>query len=186
MAALLDFERKASHITDVSPLLIPGLLQTGDYARAIMVTGEVPAAEVETRVLVRVGRREVLTRRNPAKLLALVGETAIRQKIGDLQVTLDQLQHLLTVAEWPNVDLHVIPSATGWHPALEGPFFLIDFDDEQPIVHLENRRAALFFHEEADVAAYRIAVDRVMRLAMDPAESMKFIAGVSRELEAAG
>ncbi|GAA4849100.1 helix-turn-helix domain-containing protein [Saccharopolyspora rosea] len=184
MAALLDFERRASHITDVSPLLIPGLLQTADYARAIMVTGGVPAHEVETRVLVRVGRREVLTRRNPAQLLALVGENAIRQQIGDRQVTLDQLQHLLDFAERPNIDIRIIPCATGWHPALEGPFFLIDFADERPIVHLENRRAALFFHEEDDVEAYRNAVDSVLRVAMDPEESAEFIAGVVREVEA--
>ncbi|SDR03260.1 helix-turn-helix domain-containing protein [Actinopolyspora saharensis] len=183
MAALLEFERDASHITDVSPLLIPGLLQTADYARAIMISGEVPPSEVETRVAVRVGRRETLTRRNPAQLLALVGEAAIRQQIGGRETVVDQLNHLLNVAEMPNVDLRVVPASAGWTPALEGPFVLIDFDNDTPIVHLENRRAALFFHESADVDAYRSAVDKVKQVAMTPADSTALIANVITELE---
>ncbi|NHD19445.1 MULTISPECIES: helix-turn-helix transcriptional regulator [unclassified Actinopolyspora] len=183
MAALLEFERDSSHITDVSPLLIPGLLQTADYARAIMIAGEVPPSEVETRVAVRVGRRETLTRRNPAQLLALVGEAAIRQQIGGRETVVDQLNHLLNVAEMPNVDLRVVPASAGWTPALEGPFVLIDFDNDTPIVHLENRRAALFFHESADVDAYRSAVDKVKQVAMTPADSTALIANVITELE---
>ena len=95
LAALLDFEREAARITDVSPMLIPGLLQTADYARAIMVAGRIPTAEVETRVLVRVGRREAMTRRNPASLHSLIGEAALRQRIGGDRVIVDQLHHLL-------------------------------------------------------------------------------------------
>ncbi|MBB5160059.1 transcriptional regulator with XRE-family HTH domain [Saccharopolyspora phatthalungensis] len=183
MAALLEFERSAQRITDVAPLLIPGLLQTAEYARAIMVAAEVPTHEIETRVLVRVGRREVLTRREPANLLALVGEAAIRQEIGGRDVVLDQMHHLLNYAQMPTVDLRIVSSTAGWSPALEGPFVLIDFDDERPIVHVENRRAGLFFHEPDDIEAYRNAVDRVKSVAMSPADTTKLIADVITELE---
>ncbi|WP_092973974.1 helix-turn-helix domain-containing protein [Actinopolyspora lacussalsi] len=183
MAALIDFERNASHITDVSPLLIPGLLQTADYARAIMIAGEVPQSEVETRVVVRVGRREALTRRNPARFLALIGEAALHQEIGGSEVVLDQLKYLMSATEMPNVDLRIVPASAGWTPALEGPFVLIDFDADSPIVHLENRRAALFFHEADDIAAYRTAVDKVKEVSMTAAESTALIANVITELE---
>ncbi|MEV6233743.1 helix-turn-helix transcriptional regulator [Saccharopolyspora shandongensis] len=183
MAALVDFERSATQIIDVAPLLMPGLLQTADYARAIMVAAEVPAAEIETRVLVRVGRREVLTRRHPANLLALVGEPAIRQIIGGQDVMIDQLRHLLDFADRPNVTLQVVSSTAGWHPALEGPFVLIDSQDEPPVVHLENRRAALFFHEPEDVAAYQKAVDTVRNVAMSCETSAGLIADAIEELE---
>lgn len=183
MAALLDFERKASTITDVSPLLVPGLLQTADYARAIMVAGGVPASQVETRVLVRVGRREVLTRRNPARLVALVGEAALRQEIGGRTVLIEQLRYLEEVARWPNVGLRVVPAAAGWSPALEGPFVFIASDLQLPIVHLENRRAGMFFHEPDDVEAYRDAVVKVEEVALNSEESSGFIADVIKELE---
>ncbi len=184
MAALLGFERGAQRISDVAPLLIPGLLQTADYARAIMVAADVPTSEIETRVAVRVGRREVLTRRrNPAHLVALVGESAIRQKIGTRDVVLDQMHHLLTWADVSNVDLRVIPETAGWTPALEGPFVLIDFEEERPIVHVENRRAGLFFHEPDDIEAYRNAIDKVKSVAMSPADTTKLIADVIAELE---
>ncbi len=183
MAALLDFERSASVIVDVSPLLIPGLLQTADYARAIMVAAGVPASQIEMRVVVRVGRREVLTRRDPAQLLALVGEAALRQKIGGPQALIDQLNHLLKVADLPNVDLRIFPADGGWTPALEGPFVLINSADGPPIVHLENRRSGLFFHEKDDVAAYEAAIDRVKQEAMSPAASRGLIADIITELE---
>ncbi|MCA1185110.1 MULTISPECIES: helix-turn-helix transcriptional regulator [unclassified Saccharopolyspora] len=183
LAALLDFERAASHITDVAPLLIPGLLQTSDYARAIMVAASVPPAEIETRVLVRVGRREALMRRNPASLLALIGEAAIRQLIGGEQVVADQLRHLVDFGARPNVTIQVIPAASGWSPALEGPFLLIDLPNERPIVHLENRRSALFFHEAEDVDAYVSAVETVRQAAMSPERSKRLILDVIGEME---
>jgi transcriptional regulator with XRE-family HTH domain len=183
MAALLDFERTATQITDVSPLLIPGLLQTADYARAIMVAGGVPASQIETRVAVRVGRREVLTRRDPVRLLALIGAAALRQEIGGRSVALDQLHHLSKFATLPNVDLRVVTATAGWSPALEGPFVLVDSDHQSPIVHLENRRAGLFFHEPDDVNAYREAVDRVKEVAMSPDATEGLIADVITELE---
>lgn len=185
MAALLDFERNANQITDVSPLLVPGLLQTADYARAIMVAGAIPTGQIESRVIMRVGRREILDRREPVTLVALVGECALRQKVGGAQVMLDQLQHVQQLAKRGNVDVRVVPASAGWTPASEGPFVLLDFADEPPIVHLENRRAGLFFHESDDVDAYREAVDMVANAALSPDESIKLIAEVTTELETA-
>lgn len=183
MAALLEFERSATDITDVAPLLIPGLLQTSDYARAIMAAGNVPQHEIETRVVVRIGRREVLTRRHPSTLLALIGEAALRQEIGGRTVVIEQLQHLLEYSALSNVTVQVVPANVGWTPALEGPFMLISSEDAPPIVHLENRRAALFFHEPDDVSAYQDAVERVKKSVMSPAESEKLIFDLIEEME---
>lgn len=183
MAALLDFERAATAITDVAPMVIPGLLQTADYTRAIMIAGEISPTEIETRVLVRVGRREVITRRKPASLLALVDETAVRRDIGGSDVMLDQLRHLLDVSELPNVRLQIMPAGSGWHPGLDGPFMVIEPADGPPIVHLENRRAGLFFHEPDDVKAYQLAVEKIRKLALSPTASAELIAGVISELE---
>ncbi|MFF4600534.1 helix-turn-helix domain-containing protein, partial [Amycolatopsis sp. NPDC001370] len=180
-SALLDFEATANTITEVAPLLIPGLVQTRGYARAIMSGGTVPADEINTRVATRLGRRDVVSadRPDPANLVALIGEAALRQEIGSAEVMVEQLEYLLRVAAWDHVDLRVMPFTSGWHPALEGPFTLIDpRDDGFPIVFLENRRSGLILHQEADVTAYREAVGVVLEVAMSPEASAELIADV--------
>ncbi|MDR7301000.1 helix-turn-helix domain-containing protein [Haloactinomyces albus] len=184
LGALLEFERAATTITEVSPLLIPGLLQTSDYARAIMSAGGVPANDVETRIAVRLGRRDVILRRDPAQLVALVGEAALRQVIGAPEVMVEQLEYLGEMAELTNVDLRVLPFSSGWHPALEGLFLLIE-SEQTPVVQLESRRSGLFLHEPEDVQTYREAADTVRQAAMSPEDSSAFIAEIAKDMEAA-
>lgn len=175
MAALLEIEQLATEIVDVSPLLFPGLLQTGPYARAIMRAAGVPEDEVETRVAVRLGRRDILTRDNPVHLTALIGETVLTQTIGDDRVMQGQLDHALKMAAMPNVDLRAIPQSAGWHPALEGPFVILTIDGSTSMVHLENRRSGLFLQEGEDLAAYKAAAEKVLQLAMSPARTAELI-----------
>src|SRR6266545_3441460 len=166
LAALLELERTATSIIEVTPLLIPGLLQTTRYIRAIMTAGGVPADEIETRVAVRIGRRETITQDTPAKLTALVGETALRQEIGGPDVMIEQLRHLLAMAKRSNVDLRIIPFTAGWYPALEGPFTVIDSTDSAPVVHLENRRPGLCLDEGEELDLYREAAKSVLEVAL--------------------
>lgn len=175
LGTLLDYEAEATVITNVSPLLVPGLLQTGGYARAVMEEGGVPAEEISTRVSVRLGRRETLTRKNPARFRAVTSEAVLRQNIGGPEVMLEQLQYLARMADLPNVEIRVIPIKCGWHPGHDGPFTLVEFADSAPVVHLENRRAGLFFHEEEDTAVYVDAAGKVLRAAMSCEDSVRLI-----------
>jgi transcriptional regulator with XRE-family HTH domain len=180
---LLAREHEAVAITSVTPLLIPGLLQTSDYARAIMITADVPEHQIETRVAVRMGRKEALTRRRPAKLLALINESVLWQSIGGPEVMAAQLRYLLEVSEWPTVDLRVVPKDSGWHPGLEGPFTLVEFADGSAIVHIETRASGLFLVEPEHVAPYQAATKRVLQEAMSPAESAKLITREAKRIE---
>jgi hypothetical protein len=110
MATLLHYEQDADQITDVSQF-IPGLLQTEDYARAVMRAGMVPADEIGTRVAIRLGRHDMLRTRS-TKLIALIGEAALHYRVGGPDVLLDQLRYLLEVAAWDTVDLRIVPFAT--------------------------------------------------------------------------
>lgn len=186
IAALLEIERDATAITDVSAMLIPGLLQTGDYARAIMTAGGIPDIDVETRVAVRLGRREAITRTDrPARLVAFVDESALYRMIGGHHVMREQLRWLLHVAEWPTVDLRVVPVGAGWHPGLEGAFVIVERGaDNAPVVQLETRRSALFLHEAADVAAYQEAAARVEEVAMSPDATSGLIADLINRMDA--
>lgn len=183
LAALLDFERTASHIIDVSPLLVPGLLQTSDYVRAIMTAAGRPSHEVEMRSAVRLGRREALRRENPARLTAYIGEPALRQRIANADAMREQFRFILEMAEKPHVTVRILPAVSGWHPGLEGAFSLLEFTAAPPIVHLETRRSGLFLGEGADVDAYRTAVDKVREAAMSPADSTRLIADALKEME---
>lgn len=183
MTTLLDYERSATSITEVAPLLMPGLLQTGAYTRAIMSAGGVPEDEVETRVAVRLGRADTIRRSDPVPYLALIGEASLRQVIGGPEIMTEQLQHLINAARLPNVDLRILPYRSGWHPALEGPFFFIETECGLPVVQLENRRSGLFLHDGPDVEIYRQAIDVVVQAAMGPAESTELIAQVKYERE---
>jgi transcriptional regulator with XRE-family HTH domain len=177
LAALLDFERTATAITDISPLLVPGLLQTSHYVRAIMSAGwTVPPDEISTRVAIRMGRRDVLTRRDPARLTAFIGEAALRQRVGDAAIMADQCAHLANMAVLSNVEIRIIPFDCDWHPALEGASFLIESAADAPVVHLEVRGTGLFLYAPADVSACRQAAAKLSAQAMSPEDSLVVIA----------
>ncbi len=175
LAAIVEMEQRAVAITDVVPSFVPGLLQTRDYAHAIMSGGGLTPDEIETRVSIRMERQDVITRANPARLTAFIGEAAIYQFIGDQSVTVAQLRHLLKMAQLRNVALRVMPFDMGWHPGIEGAFKLVWPRDSAPIVHVELRRTTLFLHEDDDVNAYREALGMIDKVALAPESSIKLI-----------
>lgn len=181
LAKLIDYERAASEIIDVSPLMIPGLLQTSDYASAIM-GGEPDAA---TRVALRSGRRDILTRRNPVNLVALIDSEALTRPIAPPEVMLDQLRHVLILAERPNVTVQVVSSTTpGYHPMLAGPFELIKFPKAQPVILLDHHRSSTFLWEADDVAAFIEAAEHIRKeVAMTPEQSAEVIADIVQGME---
>lgn len=188
MTAYIDWEQNATKITEIAPLLVPGLLQTNDYIRAIMTAGGVPTGDIAARITSRIGRRQVIDKTNPASLLVLLGENALRQDVGGRVVTIGQVRHLRELATRPNIELHIVPDHGGWHPGLEGAFKLIEAKrrtsvEMASIVFLETRRSMLMLHEEGDVDAYRRAVDRIMRVSFNPDASARFLVDLSNRLE---
>ncbi|GAA3357169.1 helix-turn-helix transcriptional regulator [Saccharopolyspora gregorii] len=183
LSALIDFEQAATRITEVSPLLVPGLLQEAGYIRSIMGAGGVPSSEVSARVALRLGRREVLTRTDPVTMRAFLGEAVLHQIVGDAGTMAAQLRHLVDSARRPNVELRVVPFRSGWQPALEGAFTLLESEVSTPIVQLENRRSTLFLHEDDDIRAYRQAVDHLDDIALGAAETSRAMTRRIQSLE---
>lgn len=178
----MECERAASAITDWSPNIIPGLLQTSDYAEA-MIRGdsELPTNEVRARVLVRMGRRDVIMRSNPVRFTTFLGEAALRERIGSRQAMADQLRHLIKASESDNITIHVVRAGQGAHPGLAGPFVLYDFDAAPSIVLLEHYRTGAFVFEPDDVAAYKSAVEQIRRAALSPADSLNLLTEIEQE-----
>jgi transcriptional regulator with XRE-family HTH domain len=185
LTALVEFEQTAKQITEWSPAVIPGLLQTGDYTRAIMTDAGKPTTEAKPRVSARLSRRDVLTRRDAVTFSAIIGQEAIRQVIGGPEVMASQLRHLLQQQrDLPNMTLQILPTGHGWHPGLAGPFELLQFETGRPIVHLEHHRSSLFLYEnEADLHAYLDAATTLRDLALNPKESATLITNTIATLE---
>jgi transcriptional regulator with XRE-family HTH domain len=180
LARLIAYESAAERIHDVSPLLIPGLLQIGSYARAIM--GDVPDAK--TRVTLRAGRRDVLIRRNPVELVAFIDTEVLVRPVAPADVMIEQLHHLLDMGRRPNITIQLVSSTRpGWNPMLAGPFELLEFPEAKPIVHLEHHRSSLFLWEERDVRSFLEASETIRQAAMTPADSAGVIEDIVNGME---
>ncbi len=116
LATFIQMEQSATVVTEVSPMLIPGMLQTRDYAHVIMSGSNPSSDEAVTRVSARMGRRDVITRPNPIKFNAFIGEAAIQQIIGDQEVMAEQFRYLLEMARRPNVTVRIMPFEVGNQP----------------------------------------------------------------------
>jgi transcriptional regulator with XRE-family HTH domain len=181
---LIDFERSATAIINYEPLLIPGLLQTADYA-SVLIAAANPALsedEVETRVGARITRQALLGRLHPPRLHALLEEGVLRRVVGDSGLMRRQVRHLEDAATRPNVTLQVVPTAAGAHPGLEGPFVILEFDGDPTLVYLENRRGSAILEEDEDIAETTIALQHLQRIALSPEDSLALLAEVAREL----
>lgn len=181
LTRLIELERTATRITDVAPLVVPGLLQTGDYARAVF--GEGP--DTDTKVALRIGRRDVITRRrNPVEFHALIDSETLVRPVGSPEVMADQLDHLVQMAELPNITIQIVLSTTpGHHPMLAGPFILFEFLTANPIILLEHHRTSAFLWDKESVAAYLSAPEEIKRVAMPADRSLKLLKEIAQGTE---
>lgn len=183
LKTLLELERTATRIMDVAPLMIPGPMQTADYARAVM-SGWMPTDDVEAHVAMRVGRRDALTRRDAPQVTSIIGEWALREPIGGRGVMLEQIRQLREIAEHPNVDLRVLPSGRGtWTPAHAGQFLLFEFDRADPMVHVEHLSSDAFLGGPGDVSVHREAARLLQEAAYSPERSEEWLSKLQAEME---
>jgi transcriptional regulator with XRE-family HTH domain len=184
LSGAMESERAAKAVIAWSPMLIPGLLQTYDYARAIATAAGLPPEEIEKRVLLRVNRREVLTTRHGSvKFDALISEAVLHEPVGDDGVMVDQLRHVAEMAQRSNITIQVLPLRIGWHPGWMGPFVLYEFPDASPMMHFEHYSSGAFVPDEHDVAEYYTAVETMRGLAMSAEASARLIANTADTLE---
>jgi Domain of unknown function (DUF5753)/Helix-turn-helix domain len=181
--ALIDFENKATRIQTYEPLIIPGLLQTGEYCEAMLKATDptLSQAELDNLVASRMARQTVLTRSTAPHFLAVIHEGALRLPVGAPGVMKRQLHHLLSIAERPNIGLRVVPIKAGAHVGLRGMFIILEFAEEPALVHVENQVTGMFLEEEADLAGYRLALRNILNVALAPAATAELIGVIAAE-----
>ncbi|MFI2711733.1 DUF5753 domain-containing protein [Micromonospora sp. NPDC018662] len=135
----ISVEREATLIRWFEPSLVPGLVQTEAYARAVLRGGRMlRESEVEQRITSRMERQAILGRETPPEVVAVVDEAVLRRAVGEPAVMVEQFEHLLRVTEQPHVTVHVVPADAGMHAGLAGPFILARTPDGGEVAHLDN------------------------------------------------
>jgi transcriptional regulator with XRE-family HTH domain len=182
----IGFEGEARSVWNYESLYVPGLLQTEDYARAVIRAG-LPGAtpdDIEPRVQVCIQRQEVLQGDNPLELWAIVDEAALRRQVGGQNVMRAQLEHLLTSADLPHVTFQVIPFTVGAHAGMPGSFVFMQFTEAAipDVIYLDSMAGDLFLEAEADVRRYRLAFEHLRAVAASPDASRALVTALITEM----
>jgi len=168
----LRYERRAKSIRDYEALVIPGLLQTPDYARALLIAGGVP--DVEAAVNKRMERQRVLDRDPASRLSVLLDEGVLSRPVGGKAVMREQLAHLLKMSERPNVSVRVVPLDTGEHLGLDGSFQIIETATDT-VAYLEAQGGGRLDRGERDVERMIANYDRIGDQALPVSQSRRLI-----------
>ncbi|WP_281876737.1 helix-turn-helix domain-containing protein [Nocardia sputorum] len=173
----IGLEEAAGRLFTYENELVPGLLQTEGYTRAVCTAAhpELSADEIDRRVRLRQARQALVTRPDaPLELDALIDEAVLRRRIGGPEVTAGQLDHLLRMTELPNVRIRLVPGDCGYHDGMaSGRFVLLEFPDsgeppEPPVVYLEAFTGPVYVDKEHEIARFRTAFASIEAAAVDP------------------
>lgn len=158
-------------------MVVPGLFQTEEYANALtQATGFVRADQRERFVAFRQARARRLTDDEPLRIHAVIGEAALRLKVGSAEIVRRQRHHLAELAELPNVTIQVLRPEDGPHPAVVvGQFIILDFANVRPIAYTELFDGAIYVQDPEGVDTYRMVADNLRQVALSPAESLALI-----------
>lgn len=182
----LGLEAEASLIRTYEVQFVPGLLQTADYARAVVRLGHPSAApdEIDRRVELRLHRQEILRRDKPPLLWAMLDEAVLRRVIGGPRVMAGQVRALIEASQQPGVQLQVLPFAAGGHAAAGGAFSILRFPDRElpDIVYLEQLAGATYLDKRIDVDLYAEIMEQVAVTAETPRQTTAFLRDLLRDL----
>ncbi|SRR6266536_2561308 len=174
----LGYESAASSIRAFEPLAVMGLLQTNDYARAILQA--IGASRIDERSELRAARQEIFDHPDCPDMLFVLDEAALRRRVGGAGVMRGQLRHLLTAMEHPKISLQVVPFAVGAHPAMPGSFTILEFPEwDEDVLYQETAEGSITTREHGDrIAKYRAAFDQLQDISL-PTEKTKELIEIS-------
>lgn len=175
----IGLEGAASVIRTYENQFIPGLLQTPEYARAVIKLAHetTPDAELDRRVALRTRRQERLAGNRALKLWAVIDEAVVRRALGGREVMRRQIEHLLEMVKRSNVTVQVIPFERGGHAAAGGPFSILRFPERDlpDVVYLEQLTSALYLDKPAESENYMQVMDRLSVQADSPEQTKRFL-----------
>lgn len=182
----VGLEQGAAQIRIYEAQLIPGLLQTKEYAEALARRGTAERAETEIahHVELRMARQAVLHREpDPLRLWVVLDEAALRRVVGSPTVMRDQLRHLAAMTRHPKITVQVVPYAHGAHPGMMGRFQILDFawPTDPGVAYIEQRAGAFYLEEPYEIEEHAVAFEHTCVLALSPDDSVTMIRDVAEE-----
>jgi len=180
-ATYVGLEAEAVAISDFQSSVVPGLLQTPDYARAGH-EGTMPrlsSEQIEMQIQAKLTRQSLLTQANPLTFRAVMDEAVLRRVAGGPQVMGKQLDRLIEVARLPNVTLQIIPFTVGSHPGLESNFNILELPKPTPsIVFVEGLVGSMYLERAEDLKRYQEVFERLQTVALSPKDTINAIAKI--------
>ncbi len=183
----VEVERKAREIHEYEPYLIPGLLQTEDYARAVVSATRpmLPKDAIERAVALRLTRQEILEpdqdipidQDNAVRLWAIVDESALRRVVGSTEIMAVQREHLITMAQRPNITIQIIPNTEGPTCAFGRAFAVLTSRNSSSVVYFEDVDTARYVRDRDEVSRYMLVFDHLRASALDDKRSLQLIKG---------
>lgn len=182
----LGYESDASELNAYESELVPGLLQTAGYSRAVALATKPDStdAELDRQVDLRRERQRRITGDDPPTVHAVLNEAVLLRKVGGVEVMKEQVEHLVALSGLPHVTLQILPFDSGAHPAMTAPFLLLGFEEEPAMntVYLENGRGSLYLERPPDLERYRQMFTQLTEQALDPKLSAELMATVAANL----
>ncbi len=179
-------EARAERLRTYEAMLVPGLLQTREYAETLIrnaAAADTPEEQIGRMVELRMTRQQVLGGEAPASFAAVVDESVLRRVIGGPELMRSQHTKLLEIAERPNVEVRVLPLRRGAHAGLDGAFWLFEMPDPYPdVAYVDNLAGAVYVEEDAAVDRFRQAYHQLSAMAIWGMESAAVIAATAKEL----
>ncbi|MQY04753.1 helix-turn-helix domain-containing protein [Actinomadura macrotermitis] len=181
----IGLESEADSIRSWQPQVVPGLLQTEDYARAILTAACPDTLErTEQRVRARMARKPLLNRPGrPPSFHAIVDEAVLRHMVGGRDVLRAQLSELWAASQRPNITLQVMPFEAGAHPGVDGAFVILGYleDLDPDVVYVEGQAGSVFPESTEEVTRFRLIWERLVDAALSPADSAALLVELTRE-----
>lgn len=183
LSALVELEMEASEIKHVALAVVPGLLQTPDYAHNVIAAGKHPPHVAESLVRTRISRQSLLSQPEAPEVSFILDELVLRRPVGGSEIMRDQLDQLLRVGKRANVTIRVVPWEAGAHQGMDGAFVLMRFPEREPHVYVGSRRGALFLSKPEQVELHSRAFEDLEGCALDVSQSAERIAEIKGEMK---
>jgi hypothetical protein len=183
-SAFIGFEAEAKLIRSYEAQCVPGLLQTEEYARALLTTTEEDTPDqIDNRVRLRMVRHELITHDDPVEFWCVLDEAALLRPVGGRGAMQRQLEHLATMAKLPNVRLQVLPLEIGAHAGMDGSFVLLSFPHESDpdTVYVTMATGGVFQEKPDELSRYATIFDRLQEAALPPEESAALVNRMTKE-----
>lgn len=182
----VDVEIEATHVNEYACLVVPGLLQTEAYIRAVLEgSGKRRTPErLDKQVTVRLIRQERLTsEEDPLELVAIIDEAALLREVGGPELMRAQLRHLVEIADLPTVTLQVLPLSIGAHSAMDGAFILLEFPDpkEPPLLYQAYVSGSVHVEDKDEVREAKLVFETLRSEALSPSDSVVLIERLHRQ-----